>query len=347
MDTQDDIVESIREERNMDVASKAVDAGIAVDDLRKINRMTYLGDFLLTSIVFYSSFVLLLGTESLLLRLLFYVVAVFAIYRMAVFSHELAHMEKRFPAFSVLWNVLCGPVILCTTGYFRSHIDHHRSDSYGTGKDPEYTPFWETSYAAKVYLGVSPLVPFLMFIRSALLIPVSWVIPAYRRKREATEELASIHGSYVRAPHIRPKSRFEGAIEDITALLCLGLLVLAIYDHRYISMIVLWLSILSFGILLNSARTLCAHRYTNTQSPVPMTDQFADSITLNLPALVAFLMAPVGLKYHALHHLYPSLPYHSLGKAHERMLNAHEAVRVQYLRTFFIPERSMAASEHH
>jgi len=27
----------------------------------------------------------------------------------------------------------------------------------------------------------------------------------------------------------------------------------------------------------------------------------------------------VGLRYHALHHLMPSLPYHSLGEAHRRL----------------------------
>jgi fatty acid desaturase len=27
----------------------------------------------------------------------------------------------------------------------------------------------------------------------------------------------------------------------------------------------------------------------------------------------------VGLRYHALHHLFPSLPYHNLGKAHRRL----------------------------
>jgi fatty acid desaturase len=32
------------------------------------------------------------------------------------------------------------------------------------------------------------------------------------------------------------------------------------------------------------------------------------------------LIAPVGLRYHALHHWIPSLPYHNLGRAHRLLL---------------------------
>src|SRR5262249_61253504 len=34
------------------------------------------------------------------------------------------------------------------------------------------------------------------------------------------------------------------------------------------------------------------------------------------------LVAPVGLRYHALHHWIPSLPYHNLGRAHRLLVSA-------------------------
>ena len=34
------------------------------------------------------------------------------------------------------------------------------------------------------------------------------------------------------------------------------------------------------------------------------------------------LVAPVGLRYHALHHWIPSLPYHNLGRAHRLLVDA-------------------------
>ena len=46
-----------------------------------------------------------------------------------------------------------------------------------------------------------------------------------------------------------------------------------------------------------------------------------------LPAL----WAPVGLRYHALHHLLPSTPYHSLAEAHRR-LHAHLGGEGTYVR---------------
>jgi fatty acid desaturase len=47
--------------------------------------------------------------------------------------------------------------------------------------------------------------------------------------------------------------------------------------------------------------------------------QLADSINLDGSPLHG-LMAPVGLRYHALHHLMPSLPYHRLGAVHRQLL---------------------------
>ena len=64
-----------------------------------------------------------------------------------------------------------------------------------------------------------------------------------------------------------------------------------------------------------------------------MNEQLLDSCTISpstLPGRMAAqvanavrtLIAPVGLRYHALHHWIPSLPYHNLGRAH-RLLIAH------------------------
>jgi fatty acid desaturase len=50
-----------------------------------------------------------------------------------------------------------------------------------------------------------------------------------------------------------------------------------------------------------------------------VTAQFLDSVNVPPPGLAAEIWAPVGLRYHALHHLMPSMPYHDLPEAHRRL----------------------------
>jgi fatty acid desaturase len=50
-----------------------------------------------------------------------------------------------------------------------------------------------------------------------------------------------------------------------------------------------------------------------------VTAQYLDTVNVPPPALLPMLWAPVGLRYHALHHLVPNMPYHALGEAHRRL----------------------------
>ena len=50
-----------------------------------------------------------------------------------------------------------------------------------------------------------------------------------------------------------------------------------------------------------------------------VTAQYLDSVNVPPPGTWAELWAPVGLRYHALHHLLPSVPYHAYPEAHRRL----------------------------
>ena len=71
--------------------------------------------------------------------------------------------------------------------------------------------------------------------------------------------------------------------------------------------------------VINQLRTLVAHLWENEGDAMSVTAQYLDSVNVPPPGLFAEIWAPVGLRYHALHHLVPSVPYHGLAEAHRRL----------------------------
>jgi fatty acid desaturase len=75
-----------------------------------------------------------------------------------------------------------------------------------------------------------------------------------------------------------------------------------------------------FSSGLNYARTLGAHRYLSRGGAATYLEQLLDSYTIPGNPLLTEIWAPLGMRYHALHHLVPSMPYHNMGKAHRRLI---------------------------
>src|SRR5204862_3337871 len=87
-----------------------------------------------------------------------------------------------------------------------------------------------------------------------------------------------------------------------------------------------WMIVSMIASVVNAVRTLSAHRYDHDpkEAELSMIGQLLDTCTI-APGPGGFgaagaawraLWAPVGLRYHALHHWIPSLPYHNLGRVH-------------------------------
>jgi fatty acid desaturase len=81
----------------------------------------------------------------------------------------------------------------------------------------------------------------------------------------------------------------------------------------------MWALILGTITSINGYRTLGAHRYRNDGESINRTNQLLD--TIDTGGFLTELWAPVGFKYHALHHYFPAIPYHNLGIAHARLVN--------------------------
>ena len=83
--------------------------------------------------------------------------------------------------------------------------------------------------------------------------------------------------------------------------------------------VAIFLAVAAGVMLLNQVRTLVAHLWENDGDPMSVTAQFLDSVNVPPPGPLAEIWAPVGLRYHATHHLLPGLPYHALPAAHRRL----------------------------
>jgi fatty acid desaturase len=75
-----------------------------------------------------------------------------------------------------------------------------------------------------------------------------------------------------------------------------------------------------FVLGLNYNRNLVAHHYRNRGEEMSHQQQLEDSVNITGGGLLTELFFPLGLRYHALHHLFPSIPYHNLAWAHERLV---------------------------
>jgi len=88
-----------------------------------------------------------------------------------------------------------------------------------------------------------------------------------------------------------------------------------------------WLVVATAISLVNGIRTLAAHRYLANGASMDRVGQHADSI--DIPgAWWTALWAPVGHRYHAVHHYAPWLPYHNLAAAYHRLVTVQDKAQM-------------------
>ncbi|MZH02702.1 MAG: fatty acid desaturase, partial [Nitrospinae bacterium] len=112
-----------------------------VKDLFRPNPLIYWVDFLFSAFLGWGALGLALMSPDFSLRqLVFVVLSSLALYRAALFIHEIVHFKKgNFRVFRWVWNLLCGfPMMLPIFLYQSVHFDHHKQNYYGTEKDGEY-----------------------------------------------------------------------------------------------------------------------------------------------------------------------------------------------------------------
>lgn len=298
-------------------------AATVARDLGYANPKIYWPDLLTTAAVAYGALAIAQSAPSRSVACFAAVVAVLAFYRGISFIHELTHVRRdRLRGFALAWNCLFGlPLLTPSFMYDDVHVRHHAKTTYGTVRDPEYLPLaGKGPGALALFIAVSALAPLGLLLRFAVLAPVSLV--SKRLRRVVVERLSAlaINPDFRRPMPAGAFRREWLALEAGASVWAIAIIAMTAAGWIAVQSLFLSLAIGSGVAVINQMRTLAAHLWENESGdPMSVTAQYLDSVNVPPPALLPALWAPVGLRYHALHHLLPSVPYHALGEAHRRL----------------------------
>jgi fatty acid desaturase len=250
------------------------------------------------------------------------VISGLALFRLGTFMHEIQHFSGNvMHQFTIGWNLLCGIPMLMPSFLYDNHASHHRNTTYGTIDDGEYLPLGGGAVGHfVVYVAQALMLPVFVAFRFLVLTPLAL---ASRFWRKLVLEKFSYYGIN---PHYRhtppnPLPRSWAWLETATMIRAWAIPVLVVAGVHPPSHILELYLIAAISLGLNYVRNIAAHHYRNQSGrPMTYTEQLLDSVNLIGHPIWTELLFPVGLRYHALHHIFPSLPYHNLGRAHQRLM---------------------------
>lgn len=326
-----------------------------VKDLSQPKAWIYWVDFTATAIVGHTLFVVLLraaeisqlsGAALWSLRAVLFGIVAAAFMRLTMFIHELVHLPANgFKGFRIWWNLICGIPFLIPSFLYYPHVDHHRRKHYGTDKDGEYLDLSHRHPAhILMFIAAAFVVPLAAYARFAFMTPISWVFPNFAKWVESRASSMVVDIFYLRGDYGPKAKRIMRLQEALCFLWCIALAARApVVSGQLIDGFLVQAYLLSVVlILINNVRTLGAHRWMGNGRELTFEEQLLDSVNYPYRPWVTEVWGPVGTRYHALHHLFPSIPYHNLGIAHHRLMEGlpadsmyRETVRVTLISAIF------------
>ena len=291
-----------------------------VRDLHSASPAIYWTDLLLTAAAGWSAFAFAVASRPFSVPMLIAsTAAALILYRGLCFIHEISHQSTHsLPGFEAVWNFLIGyPLLMPSSTYVGVHQSHHSLSTYGTALDPEYLPFARNRVMTVLFAMESFFIPIVLVIRFLLLTPLGLFFPPFHRWLVVHLSSLTMNVAYRR--------RLTDALSGIVRRQGASILVVwaVAFAFAYSGRLpwrafAIWLGVSSVVSFINTLRTLGAHAYESSGDPLDRVGQLTDSI--DTPgAFWTEIWAPVGLRYHALHHYFPGIPYHSLPEAWRRL----------------------------
>lgn len=294
-----------------------------VADLQAPRPSIYWADLATSAAIGWGAAGIAVATAQPATRLLAIIAAGLALYRGLCFIHEITHLRRRsMPAFETAWNALFGvPLLLPSFTYQGVHQDHHNLSTYGTSQDPEYLPFARSRRMIVTFAIQSAFIlPAVLLLRFLVIAPVGLLSPRFHRWLE-------VHASSF---SMNPEYRRTVPASMAATMRLWELVVLAVWWPFLLSTAVglvpyrvlgVWYAVHVVANVVNTLRVLGAHDYETDGQPRSRLGQLLDSIDTPGGPWTE-LWAPVGLRYHALHHYFPGIPYHNLGTAYRRLVES-------------------------
>ena len=289
-------------------------------DFFRVRPARYWFDFILATVLAYGA-----GTVYLMAplgswpQMLAFPITVFWIYRLGSLVHEVCHLQHHeMRVFKVTWNLVVGVMTLAPSPFFtRHHRDHHSQRMYGTPQDPEYivNSFQPGSVPSLLlYALIVVLYPLVVWLRF-LLAPLSFLHP---RLREWTlKHASSLTMNYRYERKLTAFDRFAVTSVELLCWMRATMIPLALFlGLSHWTRLPLLYSIAVGVLVLNQMRLLADHHFESRGENLEFPDHIADSCNFTGRDPLTWLFFPFAIRYHALHHLFPNLPYHNLAAAH-------------------------------
>ena len=291
-------------------------------DLFAVRPAIYWIDFVLSATTAYVLVSIYLATSvSAPIAWVGFVFGGLLIYRASMFIHEIVHLPSgEMQVFRRFWNLFAGVPLMVPSFTYESHMHHHSSRHYGTEQDGEYLPLASgTIGGVMFFLAQVFFQPLLVTARYAIWTPISFCHAGLRKW--TLQHATSLVINFQYENHKRPEKQtaedtFWEVFTVVRTWIMFGLVFAGAMPVERLPKI-FFLAV--FILIINHLRTLAAHRYTSEGSTISHVDQFLDSTNVSGNWLTE-LFCPLGLRYHALHHLFPKIPYYNLGIAHRRLV---------------------------